>query len=69
MKLVHFPTSLDNLKTRVDDLDAVKLKNAHIDLKRLIAVVDKKVVKNTKISKINTKINKLEKNVPDASNQ
>ena len=32
-KLTYVPTSLHNLKTKLDDLDAGKLKTAPIDLK------------------------------------
>ena len=33
-KLVSFPTSLNNLKTNVDDLDVGKLKTVPVDLKK-----------------------------------
>ena len=46
-KLVNVPTSLNNLKTKVDDLDVGKLKTAPIDLKELSDVAANKV-KNTK---------------------
>ena len=32
-KFINVPTSLDNLKTKVDDLDVGKLKTVHMDLK------------------------------------
>ena len=38
-KLVNVSTSLDNLKTKVDDLDFGKLKTILVDLKKLIDVV------------------------------
>ena len=54
-KLMNVPTSLNNLKTKVDDLDVP------IDLKILIDVVDNDVVKNTKCNTLQTKVNSLEK--------
>ena len=47
-KLVNIPTSLNNLKTKVDDLDVGKLKA--VDLKKLSDVVDKDDIKNTKLN-------------------
>ena len=40
-KLVNVSTSLNNLKTKVGDLDDGKLKTAPIDLKKISAVVSK----------------------------
>ena len=54
-KLMNVPTSLNNLKTKVDDLDVP------IDLKILIDIVDNDVVKNTKCNTLQTKVNSLEK--------
>ena len=48
-KLVNVSTSLNNLKTKVDDLDDGKLKTVPIDLKNLSDVVDNEVVKKHKI--------------------
>ena len=59
-KLVNVETSLNNLKTKVDDLDVDKLKTVPIDLKKLGDVVDKQIVKNTRFSKLNTKVYNLE---------
>ena len=64
-KQVNVPTSLNNLKTKVDDLYVGKLKTVPIDLKKLS--VDNQVVKNTKFSTLKTKVNKLNKKVPDAT--
>ena len=36
-----------------------------VDLKRLSDVLDKQVVKNKNISRLNTKVNSLEKEIPD----
>ena len=44
-KLVNDPTSLNNLKTKVNDLDVAKIKTAPIDLKKLSNVVDNQVAK------------------------
>ena len=57
-KLVNVPTSLNNLKTKADDLDIGKLKAALVDLKKLSDVVDNKVLKNTKFNTLKTKGNK-----------
>ena len=46
-KLVNAPTSLNDLKTKVGDLDVGKLKTVPVDLKKLTDVVDNEVVKNT----------------------
>ena len=40
-KLTHGSTSLNNFKTNVDDLDAVKLKTVPVDLKKVSDLVDK----------------------------
>ena len=45
-KLANVPTSLNDLKTKVDDLDVGKLKNILVDLKKLNDVVDNEFVKN-----------------------
>ena len=45
--MVKVPNSLNNVKTKVDDLDVGKLKTAPIDLKELSDVAANKV-KNTK---------------------
>ena len=39
-KLANAPTSLNNLKTKVDDLDVCKLKKFSVHLKKLIDVVN-----------------------------
>ena len=66
--LVNVPTSFNNLKTKVDDLDVGGLKAAPIDLKKLSDVVSKEVVENTEFKSLNTKVNNLEKKTPDATN-
>ena len=47
-KLGNVPTSLNNVKTKVDILDVLKLKAVLVDLKVLSDVIDNEVVKNTK---------------------
>ena len=66
-KLANVPTSLNNLKTKADDLDVGKLKTVPLDLKKLSGVVANEVVKNTKFNILKTKVNSLEKKIPDAT--
>ena len=66
-KLADVSTHLNNLRTKVDDLDVGELKTVPIDLKKLSNVASKEVVKNTKFNTLNEEINNLEKNIPDAS--
>ena len=66
-KLVNVPASLNNLKTKVGDLDVCKLKIVTVDLKKINGVVDNEVVKNTKFNALKTKVNSLEKKIPDAT--
>ena len=65
-KLFNVETTLNNLKTKLDDLDIVKLKIVPMDLKKLSDVVSKEFAKNTKFNKLNTKVNILEDKVSDA---
>ena len=46
-KLFNVPSGFNNLKAKVDDLDAGKLKTVPIDLNELSGVVSYKVVKKT----------------------
>ena len=64
-KLVNVLTSLNNLNTKLDDLDVGKLKTVPIDLKKLSDVVE--VVKNTKFNTLKRKVNNLEKKIPEAT--
>ena len=66
-KLVNIPTSLHNLKIKENDFDVGKLKTFCVDLEKLTDVVDNQVVKNTKVNRLNTKINKLDKEILDAT--
>ena len=63
IKLVNVPTSLNNSKTKVVDLDFAKLKTLPADLKKISDVVDTKSFKNTKINRLKTKVNNLEKKI------
>ena len=66
-KFVNVPTSLNNLKTKVDNSDVGILKSVSVDLHKLNDVVDNEVVKNTKFNTPKTKVNDLENKIPDAS--
>ena len=65
-KLVNVPTSLNNFKTKVDDLDVGKLKTVPVDLLKLSDVIADKVVNSTKYNTLKTKVNNLEKIILDA---
>ena len=60
-KFDSVPTSLNNLKTKVDDLDIDELKTVPVELKKLSDVVENEVVKNTKYNTLKTKVNRLDK--------
>ena len=66
-KFINVPTSLNNLETKINGLDAGKLKTVPIDLEKLSDVVDNELVKNTKFNKLKRKLNSLEKKTPDAT--
>ena len=59
--MVNIPTSLNNLKIKVEDLNVGKLKAVPVDLKKLSDVVVNEIVKNTKSNTPKTKVNSLEK--------
>ena len=52
-KLINVPTSLNHLKTIVDDLDVGKLKTFPIYLKILGDLVNEEVVKNKEFDSLN----------------
>ena len=54
---------MNNLYTKVNDLDIVNLKTVPVNLKKLSDVVDNEVVKNSKFNTLNTKVNGLEKKI------
>ena len=66
-KLVNFQTSLNSWKTKVDDIDIGKLKNVPVDLKKLSDIVANEDVKNTKFNTLKTKVNRLERKIPDVT--
>ena len=65
--MINVQTSFNNLKTKVDDLDVGKLKTVPADLKKLRDVVDNEIAKNTKFNTSKTKVNNLDKKIPDAT--
>ena len=64
-KIINFPTNLNNLKTKIDDLYVGKLKP--VDLKKLSDAVDNEVVKNIKFNTLKTKVNGVEEKIPHAT--
>ena len=58
---------MNNLKTKVDDLDFGKLKIVLVAFKKLSDGVNNEVVKNTKSITLKTKVNNFEKKIPDAT--
>ena len=58
--MTNLPTDLNNLKTKVEDLDTDVLKSVPVYLKKIIDVVSKAVVKKTIYNKLNNKVNNLE---------
>ena len=66
-KLISVPTSFNNLITKVNGLDAGKLKTAPVYLKKLSEAVDNELVKKTKFNKLKRKLNSSEKKIPDAT--
>ena len=65
--MVNVPASLNNLKTKVDDLDVDKLKTLTIDLKNWIYIVNKEVAKNAKLNTLQANVNKLCKKILDVT--
>ena len=55
-KLVNVSISLNNVKTKVNDINVAKPKTVPIDLKKLNDVVKNEVVKNTKFIKLKTNV-------------
>ena len=52
--MINVPTSLNNLKTKVNNSDVDKLKTVPIDLKKLSDAVYNDFVKNTKFNTVQT---------------
>ena len=63
-KLTNVPSSLNNLKNKVNDLDVAQLKTFLVDLKKLSDIVHNEVIKNTKFNTLKTKANNLENKIP-----
>ena len=59
--MVNVPTSLNNIKTNVDDLNVSKLRTVSLELTKLSDLVDNEVVK--KINTLKANVNNLEKNI------
>ena len=66
-KLVNVPASVNNLKTKVDDLYVGKLKTVLVDLKKLSDVADNEVVKNKQFNTLQTNVNNLDNKIVDAT--
>ena len=63
--MVNVPTTLNNLKTTLNDLSVGKLKTVLVP--NLIDVVDNEVIKNIKLNILKTRVNNLENKISDAS--
>ena len=63
-ELVNVPTSQNNLKNKVDDLDVGKLKTATVDLKKDAA--SKEVIKKTRVKQFK-QVDNFENKIPDVS--
>ena len=59
--LVNVPTSFNNVKAKVDDLDVGELKTLPINLKQLSDVVDKQIDKNAKFNTLEMEVNELDR--------
>ena len=66
-KLLNVPCGLNNLRTKLDDLDVGNFKTVPVDVKKLSNVVSNEVVENPQFSKLNTKENSLENKIPDGT--
>ena len=56
------PTSLNDLKTKVNDWDVAKLRTVPVYLKKVCDLVDNAVAKNKKFDKLKTKADSYKKN-------
>ena len=65
-KLINVPTSSNNFKTYVDDLDDAELKTVLTDLKKVSDAVKNGIVKKTNLYTLKTKVNELDNKIPDA---
>ena len=60
-KLINVTSSLNNLKTKIYDLDVSKLKTVSVYLTKLSDIMDNKVVKNTRFNTLKTKVKNFRK--------
>ena len=65
--MVNFQTSLNNFIIKVDRLDISKLKAVLVHLKNLSDIVNDEVVKNIKFNTLKTKLDNIDKKIPDAT--
>ena len=65
--MVNVATGLNDFERKLDDLDVGKLKAVPIEVKKLNDAVHKKVPKNTRFNKLNTKVNNSENKISDAT--
>ena len=65
--MVNFQTSLNNFIIKVDHLDISKLKAVLVHLKNLSDIVNDEVVKNIKFNTLKTKLDNIDKKIPDAT--
>ena len=65
--MFNVPTSLNNLKTKVNNLNVGKLKTISIGLKNVSDLLDNEVVKNIKFNTLKSKVNEIDKKIPDAT--
>ena len=56
---------MNNLGTKVDNLNVKNFKTAPVDLIKLSDLVSKELVKNTNLDKLNIKVNNLENKTPN----
>ena len=65
--LVNVSTGLNNLEIKVDYLDVGEVKTTPVNFRRLSDVVAEEYIKNIKFNTLKTKVNSLEKNIPDVT--
>ena len=58
---------MKNFIIKVDHLDISKLKAVLVDLKNLSDIVNDEVVKNIKFNTLKTKLDNIDKKIPDAT--
>ena len=60
-RLVNVPTSWNNFKIKVDDLDVDKWKTVLVEFKKSSDVVGNQAFKNAKLNTLKTKVNNSKK--------